>query len=138
MSDLFNKEALEALDDHSEAEEMARVSSPRLSVVLAAMLAMVIVALYWCIFGTINYKVNAQGVVFPFGEASPVSLPYDGTIGRVIAVHGQVVSAGDALLQVRSALATTTLQANRSGVVLNTLPEGTEFKAREAVAWIMP
>ncbi len=138
MSDLFNKEALEALDEHSEAEEMARVSSPRLTVVLAAMLAMVIVALYWCIFGTINYKVNAQGVVFPFGEASPVSLPYDGTVGRVIAVHGQVVSAGDALLQVRSALATTTLQANRSGVMLNTLPEGAEFKAREAVAWIMP
>ena len=30
MANLFNKEALEALDDHSEAEEMARVASPRL------------------------------------------------------------------------------------------------------------
>ena len=138
MAELFSKEALAALDDHSEAEEMARVSSPRLIVVLAAMLAMVIVALYWCIFGTISYKVNAQGVVFPFAESSPVSLPYDGTVARVIAVHGQSVAPNDALLQVRSALAVTTLPAGRSGVVLNTLPEGAEFKAREAVAWIMP
>ena len=35
MADIFNKEALEALDDHSEAEEMARVASPKLKLVLS-------------------------------------------------------------------------------------------------------
>ena len=34
MSDIFNKEALQALDEHSEAEEMARVASPKLRLVL--------------------------------------------------------------------------------------------------------
>lgn len=63
---IFNKEALEALDDNSEAEEMARIASPKLTIVLGAMIAMVIVAVYWCAFGTINYKVTAQGIVFPF------------------------------------------------------------------------
>ena len=62
---IFNKEALEALDDNSEAEEMARIASPKLKIVLGAMTAMVAVALYWCAFGTINYKVTAQGIVFP-------------------------------------------------------------------------
>ena len=54
MANLFNKEALEALDDHSEAEEMARVASPRLKLVLGAMVALIVVVLYWCIFGTIK------------------------------------------------------------------------------------
>lgn len=30
MAEIFNKEALEALDEHGEAEEMARVASPKL------------------------------------------------------------------------------------------------------------
>ena len=42
MNELFNQEALEALDDHSEAEEMARVASPSLKLVLGAMVAMMV------------------------------------------------------------------------------------------------
>ena len=59
MAEIFNQEALEALDDHSEAEEMARVASPKLRIVLAAMITMMVVVIYWCIFGTVNYKVDA-------------------------------------------------------------------------------
>ena len=82
MTDIFSKTALESLDDHSEAEEMPRVASPKLVVVLCAMLAMLAVAIYWCAFGTINYKVTAQGVVFPFkadihDEADVQALPKD-------------------------------------------------------------
>ena len=76
MTDIFSKTALESLDDHSEAEEMPRVASPQLTVVLCAMLAMLLVAIYW-------YKVTAQGVVFPFktdlqNEAGVLALPSDG------------------------------------------------------------
>lgn len=83
MTEIFSKAALESLDDHSEAEEMPRVASPKLIVVLCAMLAMLAVAIYWCAFGTINYKVTAQGVVFPFkadvkDEASLKALPDNG------------------------------------------------------------
>ena len=49
MAEIFNKEALEALDDHSEAEEMARVASPKLRLVLGAMVAMIVVVAYWCV-----------------------------------------------------------------------------------------
>lgn len=83
MTEIFSKTALESLDDHSEAEEMPRVASPKLVVVLCAMLALLAVAIYWCAFGTINYKVTAQGVVFPFkadvkDEASLKALPDNG------------------------------------------------------------
>ena len=83
MTNIFSKTALETLDDHSEAEEMPRVASPKLILVLGAMLAMLAVAIYWCAFGTINYKVTAQGVIFPFettieDEASVQTLPDNG------------------------------------------------------------
>ena len=83
MTEIFSKTALETLDDHSEAEEMPRVASPKLILVLGAMLAMLAVAIYWCAFGTINYKVTAQGVVFPFettieDEAGVQTLPDNG------------------------------------------------------------
>lgn len=83
MSDIFSKTALESLDDHSEAEEMPRVASPQLTVVLCAMLAMLAVAIYWCAFGTINYKVTAKGIVFPFHaevnkDDGQLILPKDG------------------------------------------------------------
>lgn len=138
MADLFNKEALDALDDHSEAEEMARIASPRLRPVLGAMVVMMVVAVYWCIFGTINYKVTAQGVVFPFEEAAPVSVPYDGVVDRCLVTHGSAVVNGAGVLEIRNALSSTTVLAPRDGVVLQTLAAGTEFKAGQPVAWLMP
>lgn len=80
MTDIFSKTALEALDDHSEAEEMPRVASAKLVLVLGAMLVLLAVAIYWCAFGTINYKVTAKGIVFPFettieSEADVQNLP---------------------------------------------------------------
>ena len=138
MAELFNKEALEALDDHSEAQEMARVASPKVRIVIAAMVAMMVVVIYWCIFGTINYKVNAQGVVFPFAEAAPVSVPYDGAVSRILVGHGTTVANGAAVIDIRNALSTTTVTAPRDGVVIQTLPLGTQFKSGEPVAWLLP
>ena len=138
MADIFNREALEALDDHSEAEEMARVASPRLRLVLGAMVAMIIVVAYWCVFGTINYKVTAQGVVFPFGEAAPVSVPYDGAVSRVFVSHGTTVPGGSPVMEIRNVLSATSVQAPRDGVVIQTLPLGTEFKAGQPIAWLLP
>lgn len=138
MTGIFNKEALEALDDHSEAEEMARVASPKLRLVLGAMVTMIIVVTYWCVFGTINYKVTAQGVVFPFGEASSVSVPYDGTVSRVFVTHGTTIPGGTAVMEIRNALSTAVVQAPRNGVIIQTLPLGADFKAGQPVAWLLP
>ena len=138
MSEIFNQEALEALDDHSEAEEMARVASPKLRLVLAAMLMMVAVVLYWCIFGTINYKVTAQGVVFPFDEATPVTVPYDGTVTRNLVSHGTAVERGAGVVEIRNALSVSTVPAIRDGVVIQALQAGTPFKAGEPVAGLLP
>lgn len=138
MVEIFNKEALAALDDHSEEQEMARVASPKLRLVLAAMIAMIVVVLFWCIFGTINYKVTAQGVVFPFGEAAPVSVPYEGTVSRCLVGHGEAVSYGTPVVEIRTPLSTSAVAAPRDGVVISTLQSGTPFKAGEPVAWLLP
>lgn len=143
MSDLFNKEALETLDDHSEAEEMARIASPKLKLGLGAMLAMVAVSVYWCAFGTINDRVTAQGIVFPFGEVTSVNVPQDGIVDRVLVNNGQAVRKGEEMVEIVYKLAvdstqTTMVKAPRDGVVLNTVGEGEELKVHEPVAWLLP
>ena len=138
MAEIFNKEALDALDDHSEAEEMARVASPKAQIAIAAMVAMMVVVIYWCIFGTINYKVTAQGVVFPFAEAAPISVPYEGTVSRSLVGHGKAVAYGTGIVEIRNALSTSAVTAPRDGVVIQTLQAGTQFKAGDPVAWLLP
>ena len=138
MAELYNREALEALDDHSEAREMPRVASPQLRLVLAALVALIVVVAYWCIFGTVHYKVTAQGVVFPFAEASVVNLPYAGTVNRPLLSHGATVVAGTPLLEVRNGLAWSTVGAPADGVFIATLPSGTLFDVGEPVAWFLP
>lgn len=138
MAEIFNQEALEALDEHNEAEEMARVASPKLRLVLGAMVTMMIVVAYWCIFGTINYKVTAQGVVFPFSEATPINVPYDGVVSRSLINHGNDVVYGTGIVEIRNSLSISTVTAPRDGVVISTLPIGTQFKAGDPVAWLLP
>ena len=138
MAELFNKEALQALEDKSELKEMPRVASPALWLILTSLLTICAIALFWCIFGKLNYTVNATGVVFPFAEARPISVPFEGTVHHVIATNGQKVAAGDPIASVRSQLATTTLTSPESGVVLTSKPAETKFVAREPVVWILP
>ena len=138
MSELFNKEALQALDDKSELKEMPRVASPALWLILTSLLMICALALFWCIFGKLNYTVNATAVVFPFAEARPISVPFEGTVHHVIATNGQKVAAGDPIASVRSQLATTTLTSPESGVVLTSKPAESKFVAREPVVWILP
>ena len=126
MAELFNKEALSALDEHNEAEEMARIASPKLKIVLGAMLAMVAVAVYWCAFGTVNDKVMTQGIVFPFEEVTSVSIPVGGIVDQVLVKPGQQVND------------TTTIIAPHNGVVLNTPMEGDEVNAQEPGVWLLP
>ena len=138
MADIFNKEALEALDDHSEDQEMARVASPKLRLVLAAMVAMIVVVLFWCFFGTINYKVTAQGVVFPFEEVTSVCAPCEGTVYRCIAKHGEKVTYGTPVVEVCLSDSISTVAAPRDGVLLTTLQPGALFHVGEPVAWFLP
>ena len=138
MAELFNKEALQALDDKSELKEMPRVASPALWLILTSLLTICAIALFWCIFGKLNYTVNATGVVFPFAEARSISVPFEGTVHHVIASNGQKVVAGDPIASVRSQLATTTLTSPESGVMLTSKPAESKFVAREPVVWILP
>ena len=137
--ELYTEESLHALHgDQGEAEELARVSHPSLVVVLAALLALCAVAAYWCIFGTINYKVTAQGVVFPFDRPVGISAPVEGAIEHILTTHGATVKAGDALLEVRTADSTVNVVAPGDGTVLTYRAEEEEFKEGDNILWLMP
>lgn len=138
MAQIFNQEALNALDSHKEQMEMPRVASPKLWLLLTALLTLCAVAVFWCAFGTVNYTVTARSVIFPFGDARPVSVYYDGTIDKVVVTNGQTVKPGDALVNIRSQLATAVLRAPEAGVVLTALTPNSNFTKREPLVWLLP
>ena len=139
MSELFNEESIDALHgEQNETEELARVSHPSLLFVIAAMLALCAVGIYWCAFGTINYKVTAQGVVFPFEKPLGVSAPVEGSIEHILTSHGADVKAGDALLEIRTADSTVTIVSPIDGTVLTYRAEEETFNENDNILWLMP
>ncbi|MBQ3877937.1 MAG: hypothetical protein IKG77_10585 [Prevotella sp.] len=138
-SELFTEESLQALHgDQNDTEELARVSHPSLLFVLVAMLALCAVAAFWCAFGTINYKVTAQGVVFPFDKPQGINVPVEGTVEHILTSHGASVKAGDPLLEIRTANGLTTITAPGSAVVLTYRAEEEDFKENDNIVWLMP
>lgn len=150
--DFFNEEALSALHNKDEGRDLARVSHPSLLFVLTAMLALCAVAAYWCAFGTINYKVTAQGVVFPFDKPVGVSTPVDGVVEHILTSHGAAVKKGDDLLEIRvdegdraaapdggqKPIRRTHVTAPRDGIVLTYRAEEDEFKTGDNIVWLLP
>ncbi len=137
MADIFNEESLRALDDRSEGEELARVSHPSLTFVLIAMAALCAVAIFWCAFGTINYRVTAQGVVFPFERPQGISSHQGGTVLRTLAPQGSSVKTGDALMEIRTdAGDTTIICATMDGTLLDCRDEEDTFSKGEKIAWL--
>ena len=138
MTELYNQESIQALHSHDDGQELARVSHPSLIIVLTAMLVLCAVAAYWCAFGTISYKVTAQGVVFPFDQAKGVVAMTDGTVEHILTYHGAEVKAGDALLEVRTPDGIATVSAPADGTVLNYRVEEEAFSENDNIVWLMP
>ncbi len=136
--ELFSEESVNALHDQNEGEELARVSHPSLLFVLTAMLVLCAVAVYWCAFGTINYKVTAQGVVFPFDKPIGISAPSEGMVEHILTSHGATVKAGDDLLEVRTGDSIFTITAPDDGTVLTYRPEEANFTEDDYIVWLMP
>jgi hypothetical protein len=138
MTELYNQESINALHNPNDGQELARVSHPSLIIVLTAMLVLCAVAAYWCAFGTISYKVTAQGVMFPFDQAQGVVATSDGTVEHILTSHGATVKAGDALLEVRTPEGVSTISAPVDGTVLTYRAEEETFSENDHIVWLMP
>lgn len=138
MTRLYNQESINTLHNQNDGQELARVSHPSLVIVLTAMLVLCAVAAYWCAFGTISYKVTAQGVVFPFDQARGVAATTDGTVAHILTSHGATVKAGDALLEVRTPEGIATVSAPADGTVLTYRAEEEAFSKNDNIVWLMP
>ena len=57
---------------------------------------------------------------------------------KVVVTNGQTVKPGDALVNIRSQLATAVLRAPEAGVVLTALTPNSNFTKREPLVWLLP
>ena len=99
----------EAIHEHSAAGVDILYSEPsrimRLSIL--ALLAFVVAALVWSVFGYTDVIITARGQLVPEGEEQRVYATVTGQIDALYVEEGDTVSAGDELAKLRSPQAVT-------------------------------
>ena len=93
-----------ALEEHSAAGIDILYSEPSsiIRATIFTMLALVLAALAWAIFGYADVVVSAPGVLAPEEEVRRVYAPIDGELVDVYVAEGQPVSAGDVLARLNA------------------------------------
>lgn len=89
-------------------------------VFLFIVVLIILSAVLWCIFGSINDTVKATALLRPYEKVSTVRTKYGGKVREVLFENGQHISQGDALL------------------VLDTLELETELKKHQTMFCLMP
>src|SRR5262245_50955017 len=105
---LFRKSALKRLQSPTRLDELLQTTTPRNRWALAALGALVIAALLWGIFGSVDTTVSSQGILIREGGTFNISAQGDGTVAelplagydlQVLEVH-QPVTAGQVVARI--------------------------------------
>ncbi|MFA7388374.1 MAG: biotin/lipoyl-binding protein, partial [Thiohalobacteraceae bacterium] len=93
-----------ALEEHSAAGIDILYSEPSaiIRATIFTMLALVLAALAWAIFGYADVVVSAPGVLAPEEEVRRVYTPIEGELVDIYVAEGQPVSAGDVLARLNA------------------------------------
>jgi biotin carboxyl carrier protein len=90
---MFRKAALDRMSSPERLDQMMKITSRRGWLALVGLIALVVVALIWGIFGRVPTTISGQGLIIRPGGSFPVPAL---TVGQVAAIN---VAAGDLVVQ---------------------------------------
>ena len=89
------------MDEMSDSKEVYESKPGRAGLIfLYSILALVVIAIVWMVFGKIDEVVKSEGIIRPNSNISTVVNQTEGEITEVNAVDGKAVQKGDCLYQV--------------------------------------
>ncbi len=91
---LFRKVALERLSSPEQLDQLMQVTTPRTWLALVGVGSLLIVALVWGIFGTIQTTKAGQGILIRGGGVQTIESPESGQLVRVLVKTGEMVRPG--------------------------------------------
>jgi hypothetical protein len=110
---IFRKVALDRLSSPEQIDRLMQVTTPQGWLALLALVALLMVAVIWGIFGRIQTTVEGQGVLITSGGSNPVLAAGTGTISELLIESGQEVAQGQKIA--------TLLQGDKSSDITSAL-----------------
>ncbi len=103
MSDLFRKEALSRLSDPEELDELFAVTSPRAWILLISLIVLLVIGIFWSVFGSVSMHVTGKGVLIAENEAVyEVSVHQTGRVLKLYKNIGDRVEKGEMLATIEA------------------------------------
>jgi multidrug efflux pump subunit AcrA (membrane-fusion protein) len=106
---LFRKVALERLSSPEQLDQLIRVTTPKGWLALVGLGSLLIVALLWGIFGTIETTNAGQGILIRGSGVQTIESPVPGQIERISVKVGEDIKVGQPVASVRSSDASDTV-----------------------------
>ncbi len=97
---IFRQAALERLSSPEQIDRLMPLTSPRSWIALAAVGLLIVGALAWGLFGTLDTTVEGQGVLMRQGGITSVPVPCTGVVSSILVHAGQTVESGQELARV--------------------------------------
>lgn len=98
----FRKKALATLQSPEELDLPVRFARPQGRLVLAVTVAVMAVAAFWGVNGSVSTTLGAPGILTHAGGSYTLQSPIAGQVTDVLVTEGQLLAAEDPLLKVRT------------------------------------
>jgi len=99
---IFRQEALERMSSPEQLDELMPVTSPRGWIALAGLSVLLVLAVLWGIFGSIETIVRGNGVLVRPAGVQSIDAPADGVVKQVLVKVGDDVKRDQVLLEVET------------------------------------
>lgn len=101
MSKIFRKVALERLSSPEQLDQLMQVTRPQGWLALAALIALILAALLWGIFGSIPTEAFGQGLLLRQGGVSELVAAGSGQVEEMLVRVGDTVDKGQPVARIR-------------------------------------
>ena len=112
--DIFRKAALDKIASPDQMDQSMTVVRPSTVLALISVFIMMVVAVLWCIFGTVPEVVHGRGVIINIDKIESIKYPGTGIVENIFISHGERVYNGQVIARIDQ----QQVIANSSGVVM--------------------
>ena len=120
--DIFRKAALDKIASPDQMDQSMTVVRPSTVLALISVFIMMVVAVLWCIFGTVPEVVHGRGVIINIDKIESIKYPGTGIVENIFISHGERVYNGQVIARIEQEngekSGSVQVLANSSGVVM--------------------
>ena len=112
--EIFRKAALDKIASPEQMDQSMTVIRPATVLALVSVFIMMVVAVLWCVFGTVPEVVRGKGVIINIDKIESIKYPGNGIVENIFISNGDRVYNGQVIARVDQ----NQVIANSAGVVM--------------------